>query len=500
MASGYLLGLDVGSSAIKASLLDAESGTLITSATSPETEMKIDAPHPDWAEQSPDLWWKHVQQAVKLIGASHPDELRSVEAIGISYQMHGLVIVDKKGEVLRPAIIWCDSRAVSYGEEAFMELGDTCLTRVLNSPGNFTAAKLAWVKENEPAVYSRIDKMMLPGDYIGYRLTGTISTTPSGVSEGILWDAREDRIADFLLDHFGFSRDFIPEVNPTFSVHGKVTAEVAGELGLREGTPVAYRAGDQPNNAFSLNVLKSGELAATAGTSGVVYGVVDKPVYDVKSRVNTFVHVNHVPEDNRYGVLLCLNGTGILNRWLKQILKAPEGGSLSYEAMNQLAQAIPIGSQGIRIMPFGNGAERMLQNANPGGSVHGLNFNVHDIGHILRAGQEGIVFGLNFGLDIMREMNMQINTVKAGYANMFLSPLFREAFATVTGATVELYNTDGAQGAARGAGVGAGVYSDFDAAFKGLEHKETVKPNRELQAEYGKAYASWQEICLKSIR
>ncbi len=500
MAEKTLIGLDIGSSSIKASLINAENGELIASASSPETEMNIDVPKPDWAEQDPNSWWEHGKRAIAAIRKKEAGAVERVAAVGITYQMHGLVIVDKQGQVLRPSIIWCDSRAVKQGERAFQEIGsDLCLKKLLNSPGNFTASKLAWVKENEPGVYKQVYKYMLPGDYIAYRLTDRISTTPSGLSEGIFWDVEEEGPARFLLDYFGFDGEVIPEILPTFSSQGEVTGKAADEMGLPKGIPVAYRAGDQTNNAFSLNVLNPGELASTAGTSGVVYGIVDRPAYDDLSRVNTFVHVNHLKEDNRYGILLCLNGTGILNRWLKQMMISPSGKTLSYDEMNRMADKVPTGAEGLFILPFGNGAERILRNANPGSSVHGLNFNIHSQAHLIRAGQEGIIYALNYGVDIMRKMGLKIETVKAGYANMFLSPLFQKIFASVTGASVELYNTDGAIGAARGAGVGSGIYKDFESAFIGLECQRVIDPEPSLQSEYKGMYETWNTLVTKAL-
>ena len=494
-----LLGYDVGSSSIKATLMEAETGRVLASATSPERELEIIAKELGWAEQEPDVWWKHVKTATEKIKAKAKFDTGDVEAIGISYQMHGLVVVDKDNQVLRPSIIWCDSRAVQVGERAAADIGqDKCLKKLFNLPGNFTASKLKWVMENEPDLYARINKIMLPGDYIAMKMTGEIKTTPSGLSEGIMWDFEADGLADFVLDNYDISGELIAEMVPTFSVQGELTKEAAKELGLAAGTKVSYRAGDQPNNALSLSVLQPGEIAVTAGTSGVVYGVSDRKDYDPRSRVNVFVHVNHSADDPRYGVLLCLNGTGILNSWLKHNFVTGEG--LDYEQMNELAAQVPVGSKGLVILPYGNGAERTLENRNIGASVHGWNFNVHKKAHFLRAAQEGIVFALNYGLGIMRDMGIKLTTVKAGNANMFLSPLFAEAFATITEASVELYNTDGSQGAARGAGIGAGIYSGPDEAFVGLEPVKTIEPNEKLTTSYQQAYQKWENVLVHQLK
>ena len=490
MANRYLLGFDVGSSSVKASLVDAESGQCAASAFFPEKEAPIMAVKAGWAEQDPNSWWEYAKLSLQKIMADTGAKGDDIVAIGISYQMHGLVCVDKNQQVLRPSIIWCDSRAVPYGEKAFSELGaDQCLGHLLNSPGNFTASKLAWVKENEPELFEKIDKIMLPGDYLAMRLSGVVNTTVSGLSEGMLWDFKENRPAKFLLDYYGFPESVIADIVPTFSVQSTVSRAAAEELGLKEGTPISYRGGDQPNNALSLNVFNPGEIASTAGTSGVVYGVLGDVNYDPKSRVNTFAHVNHQADQTRLGVLLCINGTGILNAWVHRNI-TPD---ISYAEMNDLAATVPIGSEGVTVIPFGNGAERVLENKEVGCSVNGLNFNKHNKAHIVRAAQEGIVFSFCYGMEIMQQMGMELNKIHAGKANMFLSPLFRDTLAGVSGATIELYETDGSVGAAKGAGMGCGLYKDNNEAFATLKKLAVIEPDEKNREVYRCAYAAWKE-------
>lgn len=493
----YLLGYDIGTSSIKASLVDAKSGRCVASAFWPETEAQIQAPQKGWAEQDPDMWWVNLQVATQMVvkqsGASPAD----IAAIGISYQMHGLVCVDRNLKPLRPSIIWCDSRAVEEGRRAFDAIGhEQALAHLLNSPGNFTAAKLGWVKRNEPKLFEKVYKFMLPGDYIAMRLSGGhAGTTVSGLSEGILWDFKQNEVSRDVMSYFGFDDALIPEIVPTFGVQCRVCAEVAATLGLKEGTPISYRAGDQPNNALSLGVLRPGEIASTAGTSGVVYGVLGRVGYDPLSRVNSFAHVNHSAVDPRIGVLLCINGTGILNAWMKRNV-APEG--ISYGEMNQLVGQVGIGCDGLSVIPFGNGAERILENKDVGCSVHGLNFNVHKKAHLLRAAQEGIVFSFQQGIEIMESMGMQVNRIAAGYANMFLSPTFRQTLATISGATIDLYDTDGAAGAAKGAGIGAGIYASSEEAFSTLERLQTDSPDTQHAAACREAYERWKD-CLQRV-
>ncbi len=484
----YLLGYDVGSSSIKAALIDAQTGRTLASAVSPKQEMEILSPHSGYAEQHPQVWWEHIKSATAEIKSAIKFNPADIKALGISYQMHGLVLIDKDRNVLRPAIIWCDGRAVETGKKAADEIGEQkCFEQMLNLPGNFTASRLAWVKQNEPAVYHKIYKFMLPGDYIAMRMTDKIATTISGLSEAILWDFSKRKPAETLLDYFGIDHQLLCPAEPAFAVHGELTKAAAAELGLSAGIKVSYRAGDQPNNALSLNVLNPGEAAATAGTSGAIYGISDKVHYDSKGRVNTFVHVNDGIDGPRHGVLLCVNGTGILNSWLRK----NTAETLNYEQMNELAITAPPGCEGLCVFPFGNGPERMLSNKDSGAGIYGLRFNTHTRAHLLRAAQEGIVFGLNYGLQIMKHIGINVKTVRAGHANMFLSPLFAKIFATVTSSAVELYNTDGAIGAARGAGIGAGIYKKISDAFAGIDRIKVIDPDRSLSDSYANAYGKW---------
>ena len=492
-----LIGYDIGSSSVKATLLDADSGKVVAAKGLPEVEMSIDSPQKDWAEQDPELWWNYIKETSKEIIAKGQVKSGEIKGIGISYQMHGLVMVDKDLSVIRPAIIWCDSRAVAIGNQAFAGLGsEYCLSHLLNSPGNFTASKLKWVKENEPENFEKAHKIMLPGDYIAMKLTGEILTSESGLSEGVFWDFLENNIADKLLNHYGIDANLLPKAVSSFGEQGRVLPQVAQDLGLDAGIPVTYRAGDQPNNAFSLNVLEEGELATTAGTSGTVFGVSTKPVYDPLSRVNTFVHVNHRKDNPRYGVLLCINGTGILNSWLKRSFGDQ---SLDYETMNTMAAEVPIGAEGLSFLPFGNGVERIMENKHVGAHLSQLNLLKHDKRHVFRAGQEGIVSALTYGFNIMKNMGLNLKTVKAGKANMFLSPIFREAFVNMNNVSLELYDTDGAQGAARGAGIGAGIYAGPEEAFQGLVKIQDFEPDTQKIEAYGAVYQQW-ENCLNQVK
>ena len=482
-----LLGLDIGSSSIKVALVDDQTGKTFATAQAPVQEMAIESPRAGWAEQDPESWWKYVLEALDQLRVKHSVALASVKAIGISYQMHGLVAVNKNGMPVRPSIIWCDSRAVETGKNAERALGhDWCLKHLLNAPGNFTASKLGWVKEHEPEIYSQIQKIMLPGDYIAWKLTGEFSTTDTGLSEGMFWDFKEGKASEKLMDHFGFDPTLLAPLKPVFSIQGNITAQVASQTGIPAGTPVSYRAGDQPNNAFSLNVLHPGEVAATAGTSGVIYAVTEQNTYDPQSRVNTFLHVNHTSDLQRNGILLCINGTGILNSWLRRTM-----GGLSYEQMNQLAGSVSIGSEGLLFYPFGNGAERVLGNKNPGAKLQQLDLNRHGQAHLLRAAQEGIVFAMAYGFDVLRQIGVKPEVVRAGRSNMFLSPIFREAFVNSLQVPLELYETNGAVGAAIGAGVGAGIYESFPDAFRGLQMLEIQEPDTRIIPEYRDALQNW---------
>jgi xylulokinase len=488
-----LLGIDAGTSSIKVSVVDGETGQALASAMHPQAEMPVMAQQPGWAEQHPADWWTHTQAAIRQVLKAPGVRAEAIGAIGVAYQMHGLVLVDAAHEVIRPAIIWSDSRAVPYGQAAFEALGEShCLQHLLNSPGNFTAAKLAWVLANEPEPAARIHRMMLPGDYLAMKLTGELGTSYSGLSEGMMWDFAENQMAGFLLDHFQIDRAWIPEAQGCFAERGRLRAEVAQSLGLPAGIPVSYRAGDQPNNAFALGAIHPGEVAATAGTSGVVYGVSDQVAFDQQSRVNPFAHVNHSQAQPSLGILLCINGTGIANHWLQQML-----GGLSYPAMNALAAATPVGAAGLTMLPFGNGAERMLVNRELGAHLSQVDFNRHTPGHLVRATHEGIAFAFRYGLEIMQPMGVDASRLRAGEGNLFLSPIFREALATVADLEIDLYATDGAQGAARGAGVGVGYFATYAEALRGLAQTGTVAPQPAQRDAYEAAYQHWRDELIR---
>ena len=487
---GYLLGFDIGSSAVKAALVEIESGSPAGAAVSPADEMPIQAPRSGWAEQDPSLWWTHVVSSTRQLAAAYPGALREVKAVGLSYQMHGLVLVDRSMQVLRPAILWCDSRAAEIGHEALHALGvESCMRRLLNSPGNFTASRLKWVKDKEPDLFARVHRAMLPGDYVALRMTGESVTTPTGLSEGILWDYTEDGLAQMVLSHYGIPASTIPPRVPVFSVQGLLRPDAAAELGIPARTPLAYRSGDQPNNALALNVLEPGEVAATAGTSAVVFAVSDIPRPDVKLRVNTFLHANHHRRQPRYGTLLCINGAGSLYRWLRHTMMAP---GTAYADMNRLAATAPVGADGLSVLPFGNGAERLLQDRVMGGALHALDFNRHTRAHLLRAAQEGIVFALHHGLSAMRGLGLEFRVTRAAAANLFMSDLFRSAFTTLTNTRLELYDTNGAQGAARAAGVGAGLYRDAAEALASLRPLRVIEPDAGALPAYTEAYERWR--------
>lgn len=494
--SSMFLGIDLGSSSVKVSFMDGESGRVVAKGFAPQTEAPIFSVCNGWAEQYPDDWWTYLKDALRHATASGSIKAEDIKAIGITYQMHGLVLVDKDLRVLRPSIIWCDSRAVPYGEKAFAGLGsDYCLQHLLNSPGNFTAAKLAWVRENEPEIFDKVHKFMLPGDYLAMRMTGEVRTTVPGLSEGMFWDFANNCVSDRLMGYFGIPAEMVAETVPTFAEQGLLTASAAAELGLCAGTPICYRAGDQPNNAFSLNVLNPGEVAATAGTSGVVYGISDCVRTDPRSRINMFAHVNHSSASPRIGVMHCTNGVGILNAWMRRTV-APQ---VSYNQFNEMAAQAPVGADGVVVLPFGNGAERILENRQLSCTIHGINFNNHNANTLARAAQEGVAFSFKYGMDIMQATGMGTKVIRAGYANMFLSPVFRTTLATVSGAVIELYDTDGSVGAATGAALGGGYFASCDEAFHSLNKMEVVTPDEGHHEEYLDAYSRWEQILQREL-
>lgn len=490
-----LLGIDIGTSFVKISVVKADTAECIASVSYPDTERQILSSAPGIAEQSPEQWWEDTLTAILLLHQLKLYNPKDIAAIGISYQMHGLVMADKEKNVLRNSIIWCDSRAVPIGEKAFNDLGnEKCLQHLLNSPGNFTASKLAWVKENEPHIFDKAANIMLPGDYIAMKLTGEVSTTITALSEGIFWDFKDQTISTELLSYFGIEFSLIPTVKNVFSVHGLLKKEIADKLSLKQNIPVSYKAGDQPNNAFSLNVLEPGEVAATAGTSGVIYGVTDKLSYDRLSRINSFAHVNYSTAHPSIGVLLCINGAG--HSYAKTRAELAPGRP--YSELNDLAASVKPEADDLLVLPFGNGAERMLNNQATSMSLVNYDKRKHSAPHIFRAVQEGVAFAFRYGLDIMAESNIKPAIIRAGKSNMFLSNVFKQCFAEISNIPLELYNTDGSAGAARGAGIGASIYKSTGEAFSNLKPLETVIPSGGSQ--YHHLYENWKAILLNQLK
>lgn len=493
----YFLGIDLGSSSVKAALIDGNTNSQIAVANFPEQEMHISSIHPGWAEQDPNLWWENTVKAIQKTIKKANINASEIAGIGISYQMHGLVVIDKNHEVLRPSIIWCDSRAVTIGEKAFDQIGHSmCQEHLLNSPGNFTASKLSWVKENEPALYDQIYKIMLPGDYLAMKLTGEVNTTIPGLSEGIMWDFKSNTPSKALFDHFGFDHGLIPEIKDTFSIQGEISNEAANLLRLKKGIPVGYRGGDQPNNAMSLGVLESGEVAGTGGTSGVVYGVNSKPAYDIDGRVNSFAHVNYSKQNPNVGVLLCINGSGIQYRWINQEI-ATQG--TSYFDMEKIMSNVPVGSDGLRMLPFGNGAERMLGNKDIGAHIQGLQFNRHSKPHLFRAALEGIAFSFFYGIEVMNSLGMDIKTMRVGNDNLFQSEIFSETISTLMNGKIEMVETTGAIGAARGVGFTIGHFKRLKEAMQGDKIIKTYAPNANANS-YQEAYRYWKQDLERLIK
>ncbi|UZO80033.1 FGGY family carbohydrate kinase [Aquimarina sp. ERC-38] len=483
------IGIDLGSSSIKVSLITSD-GKALKTVQEPEEEMNILVPGKNWAEQNPETWWSYTCSAIARVCDEAQIATKEIKGIGIAYQMHGLVLIEKNGDVLRNAIIWCDSRAVAIGDQAFQDIGEeVCMNEMLNSPANFTASKLKWLQVNEPEVYQQIHKIMLPGDFIAYKLSGKAQTTTSGLSEGVFWNFKEDKVSKILLDHYNIKKELLPEIVPTFGKQSEVSAKGEEATGIQKGTPILYRAGDQPNNAFSLNVLNPGEVAVTGGTSGVLYAVTESMVSTEGVKLNNFAHVNHDPQHPRIGKLLCINGCGIQYRWLKEQLGFKED---AYEQMNQLASSVPIGADGVVCIPFGNGAERMLNNKIVGTHYLNLNLPVHNKSHLCRATLEGIAFTFVYGMELLKKDNSAINLIRAGSDNLFRSQIFAETIATLTGQEIEVYNTTGAIGAARAAGLTLGTIKSMKDLVLKEDYVKTYKPLT-TKKEYQKAYTRWRK-------
>lgn len=488
----YLLGFDIGSSSIKGALIDAESKKTIRVVSAPDREMPIDSPDRGFAEQDPEMWWKYVCRCSNMLMEHHPEAKNRIGAIGLTYQMHGLVLTDDEGKVLRSSVIWCDSRAVSTGRELEEKLdANAFLGSHYNVPGNFTFSKLRWVQKHQPDIFEQSEKFMLPGDYIAFRMTGEIRTSYTGLSEAILWNFKEGKANEDLLRQWDMDPRLIPGHAPSFATQGYVHATAREELGLDSGgkIPVSYRSGDQPNNAWSLNVNEPGVMAGAGGTSGVLYGISEDPVIDLTQRTNSFAHVNYEPERPRIGVLLCINGAGILYSWIRKNIT---GSDFSYDELERRATSVAPGADGLQFLPFGNGAERMLQNKPVQAHLMQLDLNRHRQDHIIRAGLEGVGFAFVYGYEIMKGLGLASDILRVGNDNLFLSGIFSGLISAMTGMRIEIREATGAVGAALGAGVGAGIYTSPQDAMKDSAVLQTVIPDPELQELYRPYYKLWK--------
>ena len=490
----YFLGYDLGSSSVKAALFDIKTHKVIASASYPPQEMKISSPYPGWAEQDPEEWWQNVIQVTRLLMSQVPSEKHKVQGIGISYQMHGLIVLDKNRQILRPAIIWCDSRATIQGEKLYKSLGATyCQQRLLNAPGNFTAAKLSWIRENEPEIFGQIDTIMLPGDFLAFKLTGEIFTTISGLSEGTFWDFENHEPAEKLLNCVQGSGEILPKLTDTFGLQGNLTTKAAHALNLPSDIPLWYRAGDQPNNALALGVSAPGEVAASGGTSGVVYGIADAHINDTKNRINSFAHVNHSKPETRLGVLLCINACGILYRWIRQNI----GNSATYDQLELLAAQSMVGAQGLSFLPFGNGGERMLLFKNESAQLYGLDLNRHERKDLIRAGLEGVAFSFVYGIEMMKTLGVPIQKINVANDNLFQSDIFSQTIANLAEATIEMKVTTGAIGAAQAAAFASGAYASLKEATFDPTISKTFNPA--ISGHYKQAYEQWKNYLKLSL-
>lgn len=433
------LGIDVGTSSVKVSIV-GEDGVILASATAPaSSERAINSPNPNWAEQNPEDWWEDAQQAILNL----PLEARlQVEAIGIAYQMHGLVLVDSQFQPVRPSIIWCDGRNIQESQILAESLGlDALENRLLNKPGTLTLAKLAWVAEHEPETLAKAHTFGLPGDFIAYKLTGEWSTTKSGYSEMVGWDFGASIPFEEGFRKAGWKLP-LPEARPNLEEGAPIQKVIAEKLGLPPSARVTYRAGDQPNNAFGLGVLQQGETAISAGTSGVLYGIGDSSP-GLHEGINRFLHVN-----SQIGVLMCLNGVGSALAFARRTWFQNQ----SYEALSELAsQANPENCP--YFFPFGNGAERILSERAFSGFTE-LDFNRHNLPELARSVFEGIAFAYRLGSEKMEKAGCLSKVVNGTESGLLKSSFFAQLLANELQVELILSEGDGSTAAARGAALG----------------------------------------------
>ena len=484
-----LLGIDIGTTGSRAVAI-AEDGRVLAAATA--DHQPFASPRTAWAEQQPDDWWRAAQAAIRTVLATGIDP-RSIGAIGLSGQMHGAVLLDGDGQVVRPAIIWCDQRTEVECRWLNDTIGQDRLLRMVSNPAltNFTLTKLLWVRTHEPDAWRRVRHVLLPKDHVRFRLSGDQATDVADASGTLMLDVEHRRWSDEILEAAGIDRRMLPSVVESPAICARVSRQGAAATGLAEGTPIVGGAGDQAAGAVGMGITRPGTVSATIGTSGVVFAATDRPALDPRGRLHTFCHA--IP--NRWHVMGVTQAAGLSLRWLRDLFGERSAGDRGYETMIADAATVPPGADGVLWAPYLMGERTPHLDPSIRAALVGLSAS-HTRGHIIRAVLEGVAFSLRDTFAIFDELDVPVRRVRLGGGGA-RAPLWRQIQADVYGRDVETVTADegAAYGAAILAGVGANVWANVDEACdRCVQGVVAASPNQEAVRVMNDRYTGYRGI------
>lgn len=483
----YLLGLDIGTSGVKALLISVE-GKIISSKTE---SYPLATPHSGWAEQSPYDWWEATVKVIEEVVSSTPIGSTQIKGISLSGQMHSSVFLDEKMEVIRPAILWSDTRTSEQCKEIYTKVGG--LNQLIDYVSNpalegFTAPKILWLKENEPENYQKVKYILLAKDYIRYRLTGELFTEVSDAAGTLLFEVIKKRWSTGLLEKLEIDPDLLPPILNSFDLAGRITKPIAEKTGLKFGTPLVAGGADNACGAVGSGIIQEGRVMVSIGSSGVVLAQTDNPQADQGGRIHLF---NHACPNSWYmmGVML---SAGMSYEWLEKKLF---NNSLDYPKLDQLAEEIEPGSEGLLFLPYLYGERTPHNDANARGVYFGIS-GKHDQRHFTRSVLEGVTFALKDSLELIKDKGVKVKEIRAigGGAK---SSVWQQILADILGKEINLLNVEEgpAFGAALIAGVGVGVYGSFTEAVSGIvKVQKTIVPRIQNTEKYNQYYQLYKKL------
>jgi xylulokinase len=488
-SDSVFLGIDVGTGGTRAVLIDSFGHVLASQATD---HAPFRSELPGWAEQDPEDWWRAAQESIRAVLSAAHCEPRNVAAIGLTGQMHGAVLLDSEGDVLRPSMIWCDTRSAPQCDWLHATIGRERVIELTSNPAlpNFTLTKVLWVKQHEPEIFSRIAHILCPKDYVRFRLSGIFAMDVQEASGTLLLDVAHRRWSREMIEASGVRSEWLPPLFESSQVCATLSESAASATGLLAGTPIVAGAGDQGAGAVGMGILKPGSVSATIGTSGVVFAATDNPVRDPLGRLHTFCHA----VAGRWHVMGVTQAAGLSLRWLRDLLRGSTGHA-SYEELLTLAAQVPPASDGVFWAPYLFGERTPHLDPEVRAAFVGLTA-AHGQAHLTRAVLEGVAYSLRDTFALFDELGIPVHSVRLGGGGA-RSPLWRQIQADVYGHTVQVLAAEegAAFGAALLAGVGAGAWPDVDTACEAtLKVAEQIKPDPSARSKYEQGYQTYRKI------